>query len=209
MSYWMRNWYEIEGADDIHAVAKRYGVCVQETERINCPETVDFLTATNSDLGLSLGNSYISSRVYEIPRLGMANIHEELLPEVQGGHSVIWAILEGRNQTGFSIHRVDKGIDTGDILIRKESPIEFCPNIADTVRASLNNVRIGIPAAFGELCANPDGYIANAKPQEKGRAYTTPTIWEFLRMRRHNRRMYREAMQNTPTQSSGPNGCAL
>lgn len=190
VGYSMRSWYDVEGAVDLYEVAKECGVSVQETERVNCEQTEHLMSSANADLGLSLGNAYIQSRVYRIPRMGMVNIHEELLPEVQGGHSVIWAILEGREYTGFTIHRIDKGIDTGDILVRRRYPIEYRPSLSETVRRCLRKVRSDIPGAFKELCENYDKIASDSTSQDVGRAYTTPTLWEYLRMARNNRRAY-------------------
>lgn len=61
--------------------------------------------------------------VLKIPKLGCINIHPSLLPKYRGPIPTAWAIEKGESVFGISIHLMDKGIDTGDILIQKEYPI--------------------------------------------------------------------------------------
>ena len=52
------------------------------------------------------------------------NLHPSLLPQYRGCSSLTWAMINGESQTGFSYHYIDRGIDTGNILLQKEVPIE-------------------------------------------------------------------------------------
>jgi methionyl-tRNA formyltransferase len=54
------------------------------------------------------------------PRFGWINLHFSLLPKLRGGAPVQWAILNGETSTGFTIFKLDKGMDTGPIYISKE-----------------------------------------------------------------------------------------
>ena len=122
---WLRGCYISPPSDDLFALAGQYDVPLELTPRTNARRTRELLEASRSDLGLSLGNSYIASRIYSTPRNGMLNVHGEVLPRFQGAASIIWAIHEGIPETGFTIHQVDKGIDTGLILYQERFPIEF------------------------------------------------------------------------------------
>ena len=54
------------------------------------------------------------------PRFGWVNLHFSLLPKLRGAAPVQWAILNGETSTGFTIFKLDKGMDTGPIYVSKE-----------------------------------------------------------------------------------------
>lgn len=54
------------------------------------------------------------------PRFGWINLHFSLLPKLRGAAPVQWAILNGETETGFTIFKLDKGMDTGPVYITKE-----------------------------------------------------------------------------------------
>jgi methionyl-tRNA formyltransferase len=114
----MRRWFEDRGAEDIAAVCARLSIPLVETPYLNCDATREAMRAAKADIGLSLGNGYIAPSVFSIPRLGMLNIHTEILPDYQGAQSVLWALYDGRTETGFTIHRIAKTIDTGILAFR-------------------------------------------------------------------------------------------
>lgn len=62
-------------------------------------------------------------QVLEIPRLGCLNIHASLLPRWRGAAPIQRAILAGDEETGITIMQMDKGLDTGDILLKKSCQI--------------------------------------------------------------------------------------
>jgi len=188
----MRSWFADSDAEDIDRVCQRLGVQLAETPFVNSDMTVELFKKFNADVGLSLGNGYIAKKVFSIPRFGMVNIHTEILPDFQGAQSIIWPIYENRKETGFTIHQVDSKIDTGDILLQERYPIEFKPTLEDTVRQNLRVARDRIPSAFSYVCENYESLRERASPQTNGRSYTTPSMWQFLRMVRNHRALYKE-----------------
>lgn len=63
------------------------------------------------------------SKLLKIPQLGCINIHPSLLPEYRGPVPTAWAIMNGENFFGITVHYMDKGIDTGDILVQERYEI--------------------------------------------------------------------------------------
>lgn len=53
------------------------------------------------------------------------NIHFSKLPAYKGMYTSAWPILNGQDRTGVTLHKIDRGIDTGDIIDQREFPIEF------------------------------------------------------------------------------------
>jgi methionyl-tRNA formyltransferase len=191
----LRAWYEDREAVDIEAQCGTLGIPCWRAPCVNCDETRSLLRASGADLGLSLGNGYIARSVFAIPRYGTVNLHTEVLPDFRGGvHSIIWPIHEGRDVTGFAIHQVDASFDTGDILYQETHPIVFHPTLRETVERNVVAIRQRIPEAFAMVCRDYPALKAASRPQGPGRSYTTPTIWQFLRMIRNHRQMYRRSL---------------
>ena len=61
----------------------------------------------------------------QLPKYGCINIHPSLLPEYRGPVPTAWALLNGEKETGITIHLMDEGIDTGDILFQKTVDIDY------------------------------------------------------------------------------------
>jgi methionyl-tRNA formyltransferase len=187
----MREWFVDRDAPDIGEACARHNVPLVETPFLNCDETRTAMREANADLGLSLGNGYIAESVFSIPRHGMLNIHTEILPQFQGAQSIIWPIHQGVRETGFTIHRINRTIDAGDIVFQAKYPIEFRPTLRATVEHNLSRARALIPSAFVEVCERFEALSAGAKAQPRVQSFTTPSYWAYRRMERNNARFYR------------------
>ena len=122
----------------------------------------------------------------------MINLHTEILPDFQGAQSVIWPIYERRKETGYTIHQIDNGIDTGEIIYQEKYPIQFFPTLKETVRKNLDKTRVKFPTAISFVCDNYVALKAAATSQSKGKYYTTPSFSQYLKMVKNNYSMYRE-----------------
>jgi len=67
----------------------------------------------------------LPKKILEIPALGAINIHASLLPKYRGPAPIQWAIINGDDHTGVTTMLVDKGLDTGDILLTAETAISL------------------------------------------------------------------------------------
>ena len=65
----------------------------------------------------------LPQEILEIPRHGCINVHASLLPKYRGAAPIQWAILNGDNITGVTTMFMDKEMDTGDIILKKEVEI--------------------------------------------------------------------------------------
>ncbi len=66
----------------------------------------------------------LSQEILDMPPLGCLNIHASLLPKYRGASPIQHAILEGEEKTGITVMQMDAGLDTGDMLYKKEIPVE-------------------------------------------------------------------------------------
>ena len=76
----------------------------------------------------------LPERLLNVPRLGAINIHASLLPKYRGSAPIQWAIINGEKKTGVTTMLLDKGMDTGDILMQSEEKI-----LPDDTAASLHD----------------------------------------------------------------------
>ncbi|WP_190808452.1 formyltransferase family protein [Flagellimonas sp. S3867] len=185
----MRKWYTNKtfgylNIKPIDALCKQYDIPFKSTTSINCPETVSLFENANVDLGISIGNTYIGRKVYSVPKYGMINIHYEELPEYQNAIGVIWQLHNNSSHTGYTIHAIDRHIDTGNILLKEILPITFRPTLADTVANTY--AKVWLQSTKGLLMVVEDflSYFENKTPQAYGNSYTTPTFMQYLTIRK-------------------------
>ncbi len=62
--------------------------------------------------------------VLALPRIGTINIHASLLPKLRGAAPIQWAVINGETETGVCSMLMDKGMDTGDVLLTAKEAIE-------------------------------------------------------------------------------------
>lgn len=109
----------------VKVCALEYAIPVLQPGRIKTPEAVEELRAYKADIFIVAAYGQILSReILEMPPLGSLNIHASLLPKYRGASPIQHAIIEGEEKTGITIMQMDAGIDTGDMLYKKEIRIE-------------------------------------------------------------------------------------
>ncbi len=87
------------------------------------------LTSLNPDAIIVVGYGRIIPQwMLDLPPLGNMNLHASLLPKYRGAAPIQWAIANGETVTGNTTMRIDAGLDTGDILLQQQLPI----NLEDT-----------------------------------------------------------------------------
>lgn len=80
------------------------------------------------DLGvLAWWPKILKRPLLESPRHGFINTHPSLLPYNRGKHYNFWALVD-QSPFGVTLHRVDSGVDTGDIVAQQEIPYDWCDN---------------------------------------------------------------------------------
>lgn len=192
VGYRMRRWYSTDlqalaAIEDIALVCERHGIELVTTPAVNSTATVEALRNSNADIAVSLGNGYIGSKVFGVPRSGMINIHHEVLPAYQNAQGVIWQLYNHSTETGFTIHRIDKGIDTGAILLQGRVPIQLQRDLGATVTHTMKAVLDASAQGLRTVLADLPTHLANARPQSPGTKWTTPTIGQFMRIQRNHR----------------------
>lgn len=81
------------------------------------------LKSLNANLHVVVAFRMLPEVVWKMPRLGTFNLHASLLPEYRGAAPINWAIINGETKTGVTSFFIDDKIDTGAMILSKETEI--------------------------------------------------------------------------------------
>ena len=81
------------------------------------------LKALNANLQVVVAFRMLPEAVWAMPDLGTFNLHASLLPDYRGAAPINWAIMNGETKTGVTTFFIDHKIDTGEIILQKETDI--------------------------------------------------------------------------------------
>ena len=121
----------------VKTCALKHGIPVFQPVKIREPEAVETLRTYQADIFVVAAfGQILSEEILAMPKYGCVNIHASLLPKYRGAGPIQWAIINGEKITGVTIMRMDKGLDTGDMLFQKE--VAIAPDeTADTLHDKL------------------------------------------------------------------------
>ncbi len=110
--------------DPIKAAAETHGIPVLQFRRMRNQDAIDAFKALNADLCvMAFVTDIVPDAILEAPTHGTIQYHPSLLPLHRGPSSINWPIIQGESKTGLTIFWPDKGLDTGPILLQKETEI--------------------------------------------------------------------------------------
>lgn len=105
----------------VKKTALAHEIPVYTPEKVKDPEFVQLLQQINCDVIVVVAfGQILSKEILEMPKYGCINVHASLLPRWRGAAPIQWAILEGDDVTGITTMQMNEGLDTGDILLKKE-----------------------------------------------------------------------------------------
>lgn len=108
----------------VKACALKYGIPVLQPVKVREPKEVAKLASFGADIFVVAAfGQLLPEEILKLPKFGCVNIHASLLPKYRGAAPIQWAILNGERETGITIMQMDKGLDTGDILMKRVVPI--------------------------------------------------------------------------------------
>lgn len=109
---------------DVKVCAQKAGIPVYQPHSVKTEEAYKVLAEKAPDLiVVAAFGQIIPKEILELPKFGCINVHASLLPEYRGAAPIQWAILDGKQETGVSIMKMNEGLDTGDILSVSRTPI--------------------------------------------------------------------------------------
>ena len=172
----------------VKEAASEMGCRVFQPESVQTETFYDALAEIRPDLSVVVAFGHIlPKRILEIPAFGSVNLHASLLPAFRGPAPIHRAIINGETETGVTSMLMDKGLDTGEILLWETEPIRpddtagsLHDRLADAAARVLARTISGfesggirpIPqnhaaATYAPLLSKSDGRIDWSKPAEE------------------------------------------
>lgn len=109
----------------VKELAERHGLPVLQPLKVRAAEFIDAMREMNPDLIVVVAFGQILTKaLLDIPRYGCINVHASLLPRYRGAAPINWCIVNGEAETGVTTMLMDVGLDTGDMLVKKRTPID-------------------------------------------------------------------------------------
>ena len=115
-------------ASAVASQASALGIPVYKANSMDT-DCLSWIRSLEPDIGVVVAYGTIfDSDVLAVPRYGWLNLHYSLLPALRGPAPVQNAILRGLRETGVTVFRLDRGIDTGPIVAQEEVSIDSTEN---------------------------------------------------------------------------------
>ncbi len=157
----------------IKLTAVDLGLRIAQPERINSKEGISLLRkAAPEAIVVASYGQFLSTKIFSLPPRGTINIHASLLPHYRGAAPINWAIIRGETQTGVTTFFIEKGMDSGEILVQRRCPIgpdETAEQLHDRL------AQLGAEAILETLRSIEEG-SAHSTPQREEEATLAPKL---------------------------------
>lgn len=161
---WMKN-----NPPSLESVAGKKGVPYYRPDRVSDPLLEGWIRDLRPDIIVIYYAPILGKNIFSIAPLGTINLHPSLLPKYRGGHPLFWTAYSMETEGGVTVHAVDAGMDTGDILCQKAFPVQ--PGMSESAMAKLTIDHHGVRLLLKALDSVADG-VCPRIPQPE----VSPTI---------------------------------
>lgn len=155
----------------VKETALEHGIPVFQPRKVREPENIEELRKYQADVIVVVAFGQILPReILELTPYGCINVHASLLPSYRGAAPIQWAVINGEAVSGVTTMQMDEGLDTGDMLLKTEVPLE-----PEETGGSLHDK---LAAAGASLCvrtlkALEEGTVTPKKQGESPTAYAS------------------------------------
>ena len=163
---------------------------------VNDPQFLDWVKAQEVDLLVSMSfDQILKPPMLTVAPLGFINCHAGALPFYRGRNVLNWALINGESSFGVTVHYIDEGIDTGDIILQRHCPIAHHDDYAsvlekayilcaDTLHEALTLLASGQATRMKQSSIHPVGfYCCQRKPGDEWLDWGWPSerLYNFIR----------------------------
>jgi len=153
-------------------LSSRLSIRLERVSNFNDERCTRYLKQLSPDLILFTGGGLLRQEILDIPSLGILNCHSGILPNFRGMDVVEWTAAESSMASvgmGVSLHFMDKGVDTGSILMTQR--LELQPDDSfESIRERIDAMMVAL--MVNGVCGLRDGDIQPAPQQiEEGKQY--------------------------------------
>lgn len=108
----------------VKAWATENSIPVFQPVKIRNTDTIETIKRLNPDIIIVVAyGKILPKEILSVAKYGCINVHASLLPKYRGAAPIQWAVLDGEKKTGVSIMQMDEGLDTGDVILMRETEI--------------------------------------------------------------------------------------
>jgi len=150
-----------------------HGIPVIHAGNINSANAAEELRKLNTELGVVLGTRILKRSTFSVPAQGSINLHKGRVPEYRGQPAGFWEIYDQQTIAGVTVHFVDEGLDTGDILGETSVPIH-AKDGPGTLRRKLDIAGSALLAKCVSQFAEGTA-VRRPQPKSNHKARTSPT----------------------------------
>ena len=105
--------------------ALKYNIPVFQPRRVRETECIEELRKYPADIMVVVAfGQILPKEILEMTPYGCVNVHASLLPKYRGAAPIQWSIIDGEEVTGVTTMQMDEGLDTGDMLLKTEIPMD-------------------------------------------------------------------------------------
>lgn len=176
----------------VKELALKNGLTVYQPVKMKDGTALEMLRQADPELVIVVAyGKILPKEILELPKYGCINIHASLLPKLRGAAPIQWSVINGFEKTGVTSMQMDEGLDTGDMLIKKETAIgenETAGELHD--RLSL----LGAQVLEETLCALEKGELKPVKQNHSEFTYApmlskelSPIDWNLSAQEVHNK----------------------
>ena len=113
------------------SLAEKHNIPVELSDNINSKAFIDEVKTYQADLFVSMSfNQIFMEEIRNLPKQKTINCHAGKLPFYRGRNILNWALINDEREFGITVHYMDEGIDTGDIILQETYPITDLDNYA-------------------------------------------------------------------------------
>lgn len=157
--------------------AKQYNIDYLKHENINSKEFIEKVKKYSCDLFVSMSfNQIFKSEIINLPPLKTINCHAGKLPFYRGRNILNWALINDEKEFGITVHYIDEGIDTGDIILQNSYCIRDKDNYktlleraytycADILYSAISLFKKGIPTSTKQNEINEVGFYCSQRKE--------------------------------------------
>jgi methionyl-tRNA formyltransferase len=146
-----------------HRLAEKYNIPVFHPKTLRTINAQNELKSLKPDICVVAAYGFIlPQEILDIPSMGCINIHASLLPRWRGAAPIQHSILAGDKKTGITLMKMDAGMDTGDMLLKRSVPITSIT----TSQFLFDQLSILGGEMIVEYLQNSDHYIPMPQPAD-------------------------------------------
>lgn len=171
----------------VKRVAQFQGIPLYEPHDVNDPGFLDRLRELSPDLIVSVSPPQVfRESLIELPALGCINVHSSLLPKYRGVLPTFWALANGEQETGVTVHYISRKIDQGEIILQKR--VKISPE--ETLHSLIGKCKeVGADLALEAMKQFEEGTVSTSPNRvEEGNYFSFPTREDVRRFRAQGRK---------------------